>query len=860
MDEINGRIQLPYGFLEEETREKFHLDLPNNFKKELLFENLPFVAQLNNPAIENVVKGKTSDDLSIQKYLLATGLLEDTIQNNLDMIVTDNEFNNAGVRRVLDQKYPTIMGKPTATSFMFKEKAKFDIQNPIIGSLYNEVLTDKQKEKKQLEEIGKAPSITDLNIQKRLDALKKFEEGIDDDDDDDDDDNNDNKGNRGNNNLNDPFARIDLPNLPQTPPPSAGLPTPPATPGPSSATPGPSSATPGQSSIQNFLLDNSTPISSSVLELEKPKTVNLSNTLQKVFPKLGSKLSLPTKSEDEVKDFDITESTAVANREEVVSLEFFEPGGSWQKLVEAALKNVGELNKSNDEFLKYLSSNFGKFILAKNKMKIHLETGNIYIEGKSTGESLYNFLRNQEDITKKELIIDIPIQNNFNKYVQEILTNIVDDDYDLQTNSTSKFLFYNFNNIRQHVERKTPFPVIHSEIIGNEAGLETVQNYNWQYFIEKIIGISNNEKLLERDDFKDDEAFEDYLIIEKTQKNLNYCKEFYNGVYDDIAFFFQRKIHEIPDEHVQDMIEDLSNYRVYFKDIKKVESSQELLTIFSNFYFKTGRFPGVHNLLNVPPGVNPPFIQKHDRLSPFEIHEKFNGSEAYGLISVQFLSALNIYFGGDKYTSQNVMSEYLHNLSLQALTIDDDRWEIQFYEIEKLADDLKNHMRNSTRYDIEVDEDEIFEKKFAIEKDRMQKIFDEIKNKELSTLEYPNQDFRVLPDTQEKINQQSKERDAFEKKTEESLSEQDREISEAVLLESKKKLIESVTDNATTLSENEINTISSISIPVINQTPTVEERLRENVKKDNAKFLKKSSINIKLSPPKKTKKKPYDRE
>ena len=849
MDEINGRIQLPYGFLEEENDENFNLDLPKNFKKELLFENLPFVAQLKNPAIENVVKGKTADDLSIQKYLLATGLLEDTIQNNLDMIITDNEFNNAGIRRVLDQKYPTIMGKPTATSFMFKEKAKFDIQNPIIGSLYNEVLTDKQKERRQIEEIGKAPSITDLNIQKRLDALKKFEEGIDDDDDDDDDDNN-NNNNRGNNNLNDPFARLpDLPDKPPgTPPQNPGLPTPPATPGPSS--------------IKKFLLDKTKDKNSSVLELEKPsssKTVNLSNTLQKVFPKLGSKISLPSISEEqEIKDFDITESTAVANQEEVVSLDFFEPGGSYPKLVEAAVKNIGGLNKSNDEFLKYLSSNFGKFILAKNKMKIHLETGNIYIEGKSTGESLYNFLRNQDDITKKELIIDIPIQNNFNKYVQEILTNIVDDDYDLQTNSTSKFLFYNFNNIRQHVERKTPFPVIHSEIIGNEAGLETVQNYNWQYFIEKIIGISNNEKLLERDDFKDDEAFEDYLIIEKTQKNLNYCKEFYNGVYDDIAFFFQRKIHEIPDEHVQDMIDDLSNYRVYFKDIKKVESSQELLTIFSNFYFKTGRFPGVHNLLNVPPGINPPFIQKHDRLSPFEIHEKFNGSEAYGLISVQFLSALNIYFGGDKYTSQNVMSEYLHNLSLQALTIDDDKWEIQFYEIEKLADDLKNHMRNSTRYDIEVDEDEIFEKKFAIEKDRMQKIFDEIKNKELSTLEYPNQDFRVFPDTQEKINQQSKERDAFEKKTEESLSEQDREISEAVLLESKKKLIESVTDNATTLSENEINTISSISIPIINQTPTVEERLRENVKKDNAKFLKKSSINIKLSPPKK--KKPYDRE
>ena len=166
MNEINGSIQLPYGFLEKEKNE-IKFNLPKSFKKELLFENLPFVAQLNNPAIDNVVEGKNTDDLSIQKYLLATGLLEDTIQNNLDMIVTDGEFNNAGVRRVLDQKYPTIMNKPTATNFMFKDKAKFDIQNPIIGSLYNEVLTDKQKEKRLLEDIAKAPDLKDIEIQKK---------------------------------------------------------------------------------------------------------------------------------------------------------------------------------------------------------------------------------------------------------------------------------------------------------------------------------------------------------------------------------------------------------------------------------------------------------------------------------------------------------------------------------------------------------------------------------------------------------------------------------------------------------------------------------------------------------------------
>ena len=833
MNEINGSIQLPYGFLEKEKNE-IKFNLPKSFKKELLFENLPFVTQLNNPAIDNVVEGKNTDDLSIQKYLLATGLLEDTIQNNLDMIVTDGEFNNAGVRRVLDQKYPTIMNKPTATNFMFKDKAKFDIQNPIIGSLYNEVLTDKQKEKRLLENIDKAPDLKDIEIQKRLDNLKKFERGIDDDDDDDDD----NKGPKppapSNNNLFDPFAKLPDPVNDEPPSPSGILPTPPNTP------------------IKKFLLEDGTQV------LSKPEKITFLQTLQKTFPKIGRQISLSSiPEEEEVKDFDITESVAVSNREEVINLEFFEPGGNYEKLLENAVQNVGELSKSNDEFLKYISSNFGKFVLVKNKMKIHLKTGNIFIEDKSTGESLYTFLKNQEDYRKKDLIIDIPIENDFNKYVREILENVVDDDYDLQTNATSKFLFYNFNNIRTGIERKVPYPIKHSEIISNEIGLETIQNYNWQYFIEKIIDISNQEKLLEREDFKDDEEFEDYLIIEKTQQNLKYCKEFYNGVFDDISHFFQRKIHEIPIESIHEMREDLSHYRIYFKDIKKVESSKELLKIFSDFYFKTGRFPGSYNLLNVPPGINPPFIKKHDRLSPFEIHAKFNGSDAYGLISVQFLAALNLFFGGDKLDSQNVMSEYLNNLSLQALTIDDDQYEIQFFEIENLASKLKANMRDFIRYDIEIDDDEddLFEKNFNIEKDKMQKMFDEIQSKQLSTLEYPNEDFRVLPDSPEKINKESKQREEFEKKTEEILNEENERILDEILLENKKKLMKSVTENSAKLSEGEINKITNISIPTVgNIQQSVDERLNENVKKDNEKFFKKSSVKISL------RKKPYDKK
>ena len=111
------------------------------------------------------------------------------------MIVTDGEFNDAGVRRALDTKFPSIMHKPTAANFMFRDKAKFDIQNPVLGTLYNQLLTKKQKEKMELDAIGKAPSVKDIDIQKRIDGISKFNLGIKDDDDNDDDDGDDDDDN-----------------------------------------------------------------------------------------------------------------------------------------------------------------------------------------------------------------------------------------------------------------------------------------------------------------------------------------------------------------------------------------------------------------------------------------------------------------------------------------------------------------------------------------------------------------------------------------------------------------------------------------------------------------------------------------
>ena len=65
----SGHIQLPFGFLPDQNPDDdLVFDLQLNYQKNLLFNKLSYIAQLNNPAIDDVVRGKRTDDISIQKF------------------------------------------------------------------------------------------------------------------------------------------------------------------------------------------------------------------------------------------------------------------------------------------------------------------------------------------------------------------------------------------------------------------------------------------------------------------------------------------------------------------------------------------------------------------------------------------------------------------------------------------------------------------------------------------------------------------------------------------------------------------------------------------------------------------------
>ena len=133
-----------------------------------------------NPTLNNIIKNSAVDNLELQKYLLATGqkyllatgLLQDSIQQSLEMIVTDGGFNDAAIRRELDLKYPSIMKKPNPIDVVFKDKPKFDMQNPIIGSLVAQVQENKTNEKAILNQISAAPSTKDIELAEHLAKLR----------------------------------------------------------------------------------------------------------------------------------------------------------------------------------------------------------------------------------------------------------------------------------------------------------------------------------------------------------------------------------------------------------------------------------------------------------------------------------------------------------------------------------------------------------------------------------------------------------------------------------------------------------------------------------------------------------------
>ena len=184
---------------------KIQLNVPSDEKGKDLAKHLPYLAQINDPIFQNRVEDLINSDEDLQSYLFATEDLNRSLEDSLQLLVSHGKINDATkVRHEFERNNADInffQKNDNPLDVLFKEKAKFDVQNPIIGSLLEEINKGKITEKGRIEAVKGAPNPKNLEVEDRFNKLfgrKKtgpndniITKGDDDDNDDDDDDDDD---------------------------------------------------------------------------------------------------------------------------------------------------------------------------------------------------------------------------------------------------------------------------------------------------------------------------------------------------------------------------------------------------------------------------------------------------------------------------------------------------------------------------------------------------------------------------------------------------------------------------------------------------------------------------------------------
>ena len=238
------------------------------------------------------------------------------------------------------------MKKYNPIDAVFKDNAKFDVQNTIVRSLITQVQENKARERAYMKQLSQAPSITDKDIGNRLKELRDFNDG----------NINDDRNNNNNNNNNDD----DGPGVPPTPPPSFWLPSPPRDELPER----------DLNEAQRFLLPGVQPENANASEPTRqqqiaiaaiPGQVTFSDNVKRVFPEVKRILAAPDIEPDVDLEAEADWSEVRAIAEKILhgkseDVQFFSGDSGGEALFARARSIVGSLSDETETFLDYLTT------------------------------------------------------------------------------------------------------------------------------------------------------------------------------------------------------------------------------------------------------------------------------------------------------------------------------------------------------------------------------------------------------------------------------------------------------------------------------------------------------------------------
>ena len=256
----------------------------------------------------------------------------------------------------------------------------------------------------------------------------------------------------------------------------------------------------------------------------------LSKQLQKLFPDVDETIQKESETFkertlelDEIIEKLGNKSAQSEDPFDEVTFEFeFFNGGKNAKF-DSFTKKFG-LTNENIEFVDFLQSDYCKEIMQANDLKIHIETGNIYYNDTDTNESIFSFMKNQQDSSKGIINYDLKFDGSHKNYFQWILNEYDAPEktkYDLFAFQNTKYLVYRFNDYQNLIGELT-IKIRHSVVTDDYLAAKEIQNENWLYFIQRTIEVCKNKVLIRPN--------ENFLL--STVENVTIAKKAYETFYD----------------------------------------------------------------------------------------------------------------------------------------------------------------------------------------------------------------------------------------------------------------------------------------------------------------------------------------
>ena len=216
------------------------------------------------------------------------------------------------------------------------------------------------------------------------------------------------------------------------------------------------------------------------------------------------------------------------------------------------------------------------------------------------------------------------------------------------------------------------------------------------------------------------------------------------------------------------------------------------------------------------------------------------------------MTGLNIYFGGEKKLSQDLMSELLYNLSYQVLSIDNKKKNIKFEDRINLNKNIKRLIRDVNRPNIETVK---FENAINNTKDKVEAMEDEVVNNILTNkkVEFPIDFKPPMPNSLTEIENDIKKVKAIKRKTNESLNEIYGEITRDLVTKARNDLVKSITDYE---GETPMEVINNVTASYKRETPvtkSVFKHVKESIKDRNQQYFKQKKPTVNKKKEKTTK-------